>query len=117
MAPQDLEDHGVYLLRGHCYEARHIACRAANGRGYGRLYPLDDADDIFHIEYGWLRLLRVVRCDTRPSGIDYRMTDVLASELRLVGISLRKKPSPNSGGLRLTPPDGRKYGGRDLTAM
>jgi len=33
--PQDLHDHGVYLLRGHCYEARHVACRAANGLGYG----------------------------------------------------------------------------------
>jgi len=88
--PRNLHDRGIYLLRGHCYEARHIACRAANGRGYGRLYPLCDTGDIFHIEYGWRKLLRVFRCDDHPDGIDYRMTDVLVSELRPVGITLRE---------------------------
>ena len=59
--------------------------------GYGRLYPLDIADEIYHIEYGWRRLLRVVRCDDRPGRmIDDRMTDVLVSELRPVGITPRE---------------------------
>jgi hypothetical protein len=96
MEPHDFHDGGTYPLGGRRYKARHVACRASNGRRCGRLYPLDCADDILHLEYGCSNLLGLIRRDDRPDGIGYQRMHVLVSELRLVGTD----PRP-TGRLRL----------------